>query len=499
MSNNADYNGSVYPALVEQIDPARRTSTRPGSGAAGTVEDALRDVLGWRPKADDPGGFTAALAASFTLREVDGHIESAYVQRNYAVQLQADMGAVTGAQASLYSRAKNALEHALPLLSGLTPLKPAADPEDAGATREIVQSLFTDLVDELGAVGGPRCQRVESLLEQLVGSLAAADPVNPDTVGGQLGELRTRFGFEREDIGRLAEEQNLTNYWILVEYVGDVRRSYLDNRRYFSRSAQPGANDAFLGTQLVLLSRQLALVADTVEETNFVLDSVFVDAAQRQTIWLEFTNPDLGPRLSMFELLDWVSRVATREGPRLIQDAGRDGLGSLTGSLARLNDLLDAVVDKKQLSNAGDLPRSVRSERVRRALQELRLQVREARRLAAAVARSPQVAPGPAPAPLVPRLDGVDVEPPGGQGDYLVTARGEDFSGQAELRLLLDDGAVYQLTMRTWAPQELTATLPGRWGDALAGERLQVEVRNEPAGPASAQVTLWPHRPAAQP
>ena len=89
------------------------------------MEDALRDVLGWRPRAQDTSAFTAALTASFQLSEVEGHIVATYSPRGFA--MQADLGAVSGGQASLYSRAVSARTQMLTLLDGLTPLRPDAE------------------------------------------------------------------------------------------------------------------------------------------------------------------------------------------------------------------------------------------------------------------------------------------------------------------------------------------------------------------------------------
>ena len=75
-------------------------------------------MLGWKLKDGDPKGFTGALTQSFTLAEVEGHIESRWTPRTYAVQTDLS-GGITGAQASVYSRAKDALDQSLPLLDGL--------------------------------------------------------------------------------------------------------------------------------------------------------------------------------------------------------------------------------------------------------------------------------------------------------------------------------------------------------------------------------------------
>src|SRR4029450_10551372 len=68
-----------FPFLTEEVDlGGRGAPAQPGGGpgAVGqTVERALREVLGWRPRASDPKGFQAALLQAFTAEEVAGHTE----------------------------------------------------------------------------------------------------------------------------------------------------------------------------------------------------------------------------------------------------------------------------------------------------------------------------------------------------------------------------------------------------------------------------------------
>ena len=102
------------PAVVRPARATGRPSTRPcGTCSAGGPSGDL-------------AGFQAALTGAFQLREVEGHTAWTWQQRGYAVQ--ADMGALTGAQASIYARAKSALDQILPLLAGLTTLNPALYP-----------------------------------------------------------------------------------------------------------------------------------------------------------------------------------------------------------------------------------------------------------------------------------------------------------------------------------------------------------------------------------
>lgn len=158
----------AYPILTEEVGfPPSPVAAPAGGGPqlpAGGVSlgqvaaKAVTDVLGWRVNASDPKGFVGALTASFTLTEVEGHTEAMWVPRTYAVQTDLG-GGIIGAQASLYSRAKDALDKCLPLLDGLYPLDPEADAEYVKALREMARSQMNEIVKELGAVGGPSVLR----------------------------------------------------------------------------------------------------------------------------------------------------------------------------------------------------------------------------------------------------------------------------------------------------------------------------------------------------
>ena len=128
----------TFPFLTKVVNGYGSGSRAGGSsgtagGAAGggsltrTAQGAIRDLLGWRYRADDPKGFLAALNKAVDLTEVEGHVETTWKTRPFMVQ--ADLGEVTGAQASIYERARVAVEHALPLLDTLKTLRPDADDE----------------------------------------------------------------------------------------------------------------------------------------------------------------------------------------------------------------------------------------------------------------------------------------------------------------------------------------------------------------------------------
>ena len=383
-----------FAVLTEEIGSGRapRPATpgapvSPGTSQLGQIVDgALREVLGWRPRATDAHGFVAALNQSFSVKEVEGHTEWKWTPRSYAVA--AELGAVTGAQASIYSRAKAMLDQSIPLLEGLHPLNAAFDAEDVEAIRAIVKSSLTELVAELGREGGPRLARVDELFFQLFATDDVKDLDDTEDLDGQLGLLRERFGLERKFVNTIDEEQNLTNYLIIADNTISLRFTWDQQKKFFDLDA----TDVFLGTQSVQLSRALAVVAESVEETYFVMDSVFLGSAERQVLELHFDGTDL-PAIFLGDLLSWVEMFATDEGPRLIRDGGKDGvIEAFSKTADKLFRLVDAT---KTLSDQGGegLPASFRTARVTRALGELADQLDHVSELADVIRREPQSRP----------------------------------------------------------------------------------------------------------
>jgi hypothetical protein len=325
---------------VDQVFPLLTTeaATRGGSAAPTTagqdqaplVASVLRTVLGWRPRTQDSQAFSAALRASFQLQEVEGHVETRYVQHGVAVQ--ADLGGVTGGQASLYARARGAMDQATKLLDGLKPLRNDFDPEDGEAFRMLVRHGVGRLVSELGYLGGPRQALVDSAFSVLLGPIpsgtAGLDVIasqTPDTVPGQLGALRDRFGLIDANVNTVDEESLRTAFWTLVDLLLDLRRSWEAQKQLIGG----GAGNGFLGTDLVIINRLLAAAAEQVDEVEAVLDSVLVGAAERQTIPL---GSDTG--LTLAGLLAWLRMFLTEDGPLYLRDTGRDGIRTAFAPLA---------------------------------------------------------------------------------------------------------------------------------------------------------------------
>jgi hypothetical protein len=266
-----------YPILTSDMGP-RMPSGPVNSGPTGalplqrTVDATIRTILGRTPRPRDPRSFLAALNQSFTIDQVEGRTEVSWTPRAFAGQTELG-GGVTGAQASLYTRASEALDSFLPLLDGLYPLMPEYDPQLVDAARSIVRQELTQIVTELGVEGGPRVARVNTLFEMLM--VRDILDENGNTVkNGHLGYLREVLGLVPSRVNTLEEETDVSNFLVLWDYAQSIKASW-----EFFRDQWYGKD---LGTRLVLLSRVLSVAAEAVQEVYAAMDSVFVGDAERQ-------------------------------------------------------------------------------------------------------------------------------------------------------------------------------------------------------------------------
>jgi hypothetical protein len=256
---NAVVDLSSYPILTEEVgfppSPLSRPSTG-GSGASGTggvqggvgqvASRAIGEVLGWKANAADAKGFLGALTQSFSLVEVEGRTESKWNPKTYTVQTDL-AGGITGAQASLYARAQVAQEKCLPLLDGLYALDPRADPEFVKALREMAKSQITEIVKQF-AVVPPSILRVNTYFHillgvdrhQLMAGARATVETNPDTIGGTLGDIRKIYGiyFQRDGqdnplSNSVEDEQDITNFRVISDYMTSLLLTWLGNYEYF--------------------------------------------------------------------------------------------------------------------------------------------------------------------------------------------------------------------------------------------------------------------------
>jgi hypothetical protein len=368
---------AAYPILTSDSSSFGGSLGGPTSSAGGTGTDvrrtvdlAMRDVLGRLPKYTDATAFTSALAATFQLSVEQGHTVVVWRPRGFVGQTELG-GSVSGAQASLYARAQDALSSALPVLHGLTPLRPDADVQEMDAARSVIESEFTALVGELGTAGGARIPRVEGLFGILLNDTVVGLPGTPASAG-MLRYLADVMGLDRGFVNTIEEERVFSNYLLLRDYVTTTQNSWTLFRTEF--------DGRDLGTLLVLLSNALQVVAEAVDEVGAALDSVFVGTGEQTVARFSIGG---GASMLVSELLSWVSSFAVQEAPELVQEGGRRAMGAVQRTATDLIGLLQQLIVAAG-SDPG-LPAGMRHPRVRHPLEELRTYLRQVTQIAADV------------------------------------------------------------------------------------------------------------------
>ena len=375
---------SPYPILTQDADGATASSgTTRTDGTAGSptriASEAIRQVLGWRYRSEDVKGFQSALAKSFTAR-TDGDAITTY-RWNRVAAATVDDAEITGALASFYTRTKVAIDQAVPLLDALRPLRPDADPEDTEVTRAIVRDRLLALPGTLAAPGGPPPQRVNTLFLLLLGASPESCHTNPESVGGELGLLRDRFGLDRREVNTIEEELNLTNFVIIVDYVVSLHQTWSSQSRFFNRG---GKAEPFLGNQMVLIKNQLDVVADSVNRARAVMESVYFNVAEQQATFLHLGDGQ--SPMTVAELLDWVLD-ATQLAPDQMQS--KDSVVAFRVVFEQLHALVAAALNQSR-DNLNNSSRGFYTQRVQLAFDSLESSLAAALRLANQIHRGPR-------------------------------------------------------------------------------------------------------------
>ena len=383
--------GDALKVLSYQSLAAGGVGASPPAGDLGAVvELELRKVLGYRPKEGNGRAAVAALAKSFAEERTNGLPVFTWNPRSYAVLTDLS-GEITGAQASLYTRASRAISEVLRLLDGLEPLIDV-DEEVAEAALAVLRQGVNALLEELGRPGGPRVARVDSLFEQLLLTRKKGKPCFPNEltsrhVEGRLGFLGALYGFSvrnsytRGDdkafrVNTIEEERYDTDYRIVADYLVDLFHSWSAEKD--NGGGMFGNPFSGFGTQLVHIERLLNVIAESVAEVRGALAAVLIGPAEQGTLELPLGESP-ADRMTVDDLLSWIEHFASEGGPDLLQDGGRLALEGEFTTTRRLKDLISAACTLAQATQArGDdgLPEAFRSELVAGALEQLFKQLR---------------------------------------------------------------------------------------------------------------------------
>ena len=163
----------------------------------------------------------------------------------------------------------------------------------------------------------------------------------------------------------VGDEQDITNFRVISDYMTSLMQSWIANRNFFRFGTSA---PAFFGTQLVLISRQFTVIAETVNEVRFALDSVFIGPNERQALLLEFTDQALAP-MFLEDVLTEVESFASDEGPRLLRDGGK--ISVTNNILPVVQSHQNLVEEAHEPLNINVLPDGFKTARVRNSLDDL--------------------------------------------------------------------------------------------------------------------------------
>lgn len=349
---------AAYPILT--VDGSGRGTTASGSAAGQSLglvaRRAMGSVLGIMPRTDDPSAFVAALNANFATREFEGRTVIDYQPRGSVGSSTAGT-VVSGAQASIYHRAKDILDDALLLIARIRPLRLVPDEDDIAMSRNLITDMLKQLVDELGNDGGPRRQRLDVIFEFLTDhpfkDAAGNDCSKEDPFGcGEVGRLAGLLGLGDGEPETVADEQNIEDYHGFIEYLKGLRQAC-------AKFDDKGS--AFFGIQLSRLTREMAAVSDSVEEAQYAMDSVYLGQMERKTAVIKFAG---GP-MTIQDFLSWITDSTQGESAGALQSGDRYGIRSMRGNIGKLDSLMQEWLT---LPNP---PAGIGHPRVQKALQDL--------------------------------------------------------------------------------------------------------------------------------
>lgn len=353
----------VQQAILDAASYLARNQVGSGPTAGGAhasstdaVDSALESLLGAVP--DDPRDFRTLLGRAFTTVQVNGHTGTRYRRPGTGGRMMLNGGGVlTGAQASMVSRANRVRDEIFDNLDPLQPLALTPDPDAVRDVRSLIHAVVDSIVEELSRPGGPTIIRVDRLLAELAGegAIAKSPVINADKFGGLLARLAAIFGMDRAEISSLADERAFTSFVCIVGAVASLCSSWATDRAFLD----PLTGEPYLGTQLVQIEQALAVVGRAVEEARQALDRAEVEPTERELPRRVVLDGDQTITTSIGAVLAWAEEFARRGHDRL-RHGGQDGIDSFVteaSDLARVLKALGVGIERQDgLSGVGTQP-----------------------------------------------------------------------------------------------------------------------------------------------
>jgi hypothetical protein len=239
---------------------------------------------------------------------------------------------IGGGQASICARVAGAAKEAIAHLAALRPM--GADP-DFKAIEELkswIRGEFMELVGELSFSDGPSVLRVEEVFSMLL---------------DQMGTL--------QDL--MEDEEGVTSFPALADQMAALYRSWNNMQQLFE-------------TQIGIVSKQLSLVTEAIENVRLTMDAASVGPEARRVMVLSFETAGLDyPSTPMDALLAAIQSFASDIAPRAISAGGGFALHNRVAPTAvEWCDLVRACLNEE---NSGGNRADIFTPQVTRSLSVL--------------------------------------------------------------------------------------------------------------------------------
>jgi hypothetical protein len=325
------------------------------------VQRAMSQVLG-RGVGSRDDGFGAALIDAFPAQR-NGKVT--FVPARGSVQLSGVfsdgagasaisagvLGQISAEQATLSRQSALIVSDAQRVLASLAPFAPQAETDIVESLRALVASSLTRLDDEFRRVDEPRAALVTDYLRALMGDYDG-DAIK--SVGGQLARFGRAALLDRtlSSPATLGDEAQIAGFALLLSY---AKLLYAAWQEYDADGGADTLGFPNFSERLARASTLLSVIAQGNANFTAALDAIGFAETERRSSAVRFSDiasfddlpqftiplpvgkpppPPLPspalPDLTVYDLTDWIDRLASLEGPRVLADSGQYGLSFVT-------------------------------------------------------------------------------------------------------------------------------------------------------------------------
>lgn len=260
------------------------------------------------------------------------------------------LGQISSEQATLSRQSSLIVGDARRVLASLAPFAPQAETDIVESLRALVAGSLTRLDDEFRRVDEPRAALVNDYLRALMGDY---DGDTIKTVGGQLARLGRAALLDRtlSSPATLDDEAQIAGFALLLSY---AKLLYAAWQEYDADGGADTLGFPNFSERLARASGMLPVIAQGNANFMAALDAIGFAENERRSSAVrfsdianfddlpQFTIPLAGgkgtpplpspvlPDLTVYDLTDWIDRLASIEGPRALAESGQYGLGFVT-------------------------------------------------------------------------------------------------------------------------------------------------------------------------